>query len=118
MKQILTIHWNPEAADSFRPMLNDSGIEFQELELFAKSQAVAAGATVVEILQAGAPYAASLAAVLVAWFRGRAKRHVYITVKDNEVKILTQNMSASDVSKMLADAKDISIVQIPGKDET
>lgn len=114
----LTIHCNKEAAASFPSMLVEAGMEFEERELLLKSWPAAHAGNIIELLNAGAPYVASLAAVLIAWLRATSKRHAHIIVEGDKVVAITHGMSAQDASKIIEVARDISLTEVSERNDT
>jgi len=98
--------------DSFRPfveLLNEHGVKYQMRE--ARMGVPMASSGVVEILQAVgvASMWGGLAAVLVAFLRGRTGRKVLITTKDNTV-IHAEGLTAAELERVLAMAANIAVI--------
>lgn len=95
--------------DSFGPMielLNAHGVKYQIRE--QRSGAVMAAAGVIEVLQSAAMWGA-LAAVVVAFIRGRNGRKVIITTKNNEI-IHAEGLNPKELEEILKRSKSLAAV--------
>ena len=98
--------------DSFRPfleLLNENNVQYQMHE--TRSGVPMASSRIVEIIQAvgAASMWAGLAAVLVAFIKGRTGRKVIITTKDNTV-VHAEGLTAAELERILDMAKNVAVI--------
>ena len=103
-----------DSRDPFISLLKEHGVAYEELML--KANVVMASGFMVEILQSSAPWAASLAAVIIAFLKNRRSRKVIITKADNTV-IHCEGLSQNEIEHILLQSKSLFAIDTM-KDET
>jgi hypothetical protein len=102
------------AVESFGAMLRDAGVPFEHAESRPKIGEVYCSTGDILTIASDASWPAVVATVLIAWIHGLRNRKAIITTKDHQVvHVETSGMSADDVSRLLADAKSLMILELP-----
>jgi hypothetical protein len=111
------IYWDENAAASLKPMLKDAGIEFNEYELFGKSEVFWSGLTAIEIIKALGGFG-SVATVIVAWIKLKQGRQAIVIKKnDGSIEVITKSMSVEETKLLLESARRIDLIETESCDE-
>ncbi len=111
---VLHAHVFKDSRDPFIALLNEYGVDHEELML--KANVVMAGGFIIDILQSSAPWAASLATVICAFLKNRRSRKVIITKADNTV-VHCEGLSQKEIESVLSQAKSLTAIDTL-RDET
>lgn len=115
--KLLRIVTFKDSKESFLSLLIENDIEFSVRH--PQPGAVTASGEVVEILQAigAVSIFPSLAAIIVQWLKYRGSRKVILQTRDQQIFHL-EGYSANEVSKLLENAENITVIDTKKPDST
>ena len=104
---VLHVALYKDSRDQFISLLKEHGVSHEEM--MPRANVVMASGFMVEILQSSAPWAASLAAVIIAFLKNRRSRKVIITKSDNTV-VHCEGLSQKEIESVLLKSKSLAAI--------